>query len=131
MRTIPIDSTRDEILKNVFKNVFLDGVKKDPEVYDPNQEWQNIELEFKQIIQQASYLADVNLRIQFLTYQIDSLVKKIDQGYTQLAKEKVALVNEASEQIQTNLSRNITYIVVFALFTIGLIIILGFYIYRL
>lgn len=95
------------------------------------QEWQNIELEFKQIIQQASYLADVNLRIQFLTYQIDSLVKKIDQGYTQLAKEKVALVNEASEQIQTNLSRNITYIVVFALFTIGLIIILGFYIYRL
>ncbi len=95
------------------------------------QEWQNVELEFNQIIQQARHLADVNLRIQFLTYQIDSLVKKIDQGYTQLAKEKVALVNEASEQIQTNLSRNITYIVVFALFTIGLIVILGFYIYRL
>ena len=95
------------------------------------QEWQNVELEFNQIIQQARHLTDVNLRIQFLTYQIDSLVKKIDQGYTQLAKEKVALVNEASEQIQTNLSRNITYIVVFALFTIGLIVILGFYIYRL
>ena len=35
------------------------------------QEWQNVELEFRQIIQQARHLADVNLRIQFLTYQID------------------------------------------------------------
>lgn len=104
-----------------------------PALQDPlsTQEWQKIEREFNQIIQQAHQLSDVNLRIQFLTYQIDSLVKKIDQGYTRLAQEKVALVNEASEQIQTNLSHKTTSIFIFALFTIGLIIILGFYIYRL
>ncbi len=96
-----------------------------------SQEWQNVEREFKQIIQQAKTLADVNLRIQFLTYQIDSLVKQIDQGYTRLAKEKVELVNNESEQIQTNLYKNIVSILIFALFTIILIVVLGLYIYRL
>ncbi|MFY1028125.1 HAMP domain-containing protein [Actinobacillus seminis] len=76
-------------------------------------------------------MAGINLRIQFLTYQIDSLVKQIDQGYTRLAKEKVELVNNESKQIQTNLYKNIVSILIFALFTIILILVLGLYIYRL
>lgn len=57
--------------------------------------------------------------------------KKIDTRYTQLAQDKVAMVNSESEQIQTRLSEKTTSIFIFSLFTIILILILGSYIYRL
>lgn len=94
-------------------------------------EWQKIEQQFSHAIDEAHRLAQVKLRIQFLTYQIDFLVEKIDAGYTQLAQDKITMVNSESEQIQTHLSQKTTFIFIFALFTIGLILILGWYIYRL
>lgn len=126
------DATRSSFSTSTFLSIqstfsFL------PEFNHPqsNLEWMKVEDEFKEIIKQSQQLSNVNLRIQFLTYQIDSLTKKIDHGYTQLAKEKTTLVNESSDQIQNTLSRDITSIFIFALFTIGLIIILGSYIYHL
>lgn len=126
------DATRSSFSTSTFLSIqstfsFL------PEFNHPqsNLEWVKVEKEFKEIIKKSQQLSNVNLRIQFLTYQIDSLTKKIDQGYTQLAKEKTTLVNESSDQIQNTLSRDITSIFIFALFTIGLIIILGSYIYHL
>lgn len=102
-----------------------------PQDADIQAEWKKIEQEFKQIIDYSYQLTGVNLRIQFLTYQIDFLVKKIDTRYTQLAQDKVAMVNSESEQIQTRLSEKTTSIFIFSLFTIILILILGSYIYRL
>ncbi len=126
------DATRSSFSTSTFLSIqstfsFL------PEFNYPqsNLEWMKVEDEFKEIIKQSQQLSNVNLRIQFLTYQIDSLTKKIDQGYTQLAKEKTTLVNESSDKIQNTLSRDITSIFIFALFTIGLIIVLGSYIYHL
>ena len=126
------DATRSSFSPSTFLSIqstfsFLPAFQ----TLSAQEEWQKVEQEFNYIIQQARQLADVNLRIQFLTYQIDALVKKIDQGYTQLAKEKVASVNEASDRIQINLSGHTTSIIIFSLFTIGLIVILGGYIYRL
>ena len=87
-----------------------------PQDADIQAEWKKIEQEFKQIIDYSYQLTGVNLRIQFLTYQIDFLVKKIDTRYTQLAQDKVAMVNSESEQIQTRLSEKTTSIFIFSLF---------------
>ncbi|EJS88045.1 CvgSY, partial [Pasteurella multocida subsp. multocida str. Anand1_cattle] len=40
------------------------------------------------MIDNAKALEKINLRVQFLTFQIDALVQQISQQYTQLAKEK-------------------------------------------
>lgn len=98
---------------------------------DIQQEWRKIEQEFELITQSAYQLTDINQRIQFLTYQIDFLVAQIDRDYSRLAADKIAVVNSESAEIQTALSNHILYILAVALFTVGLIIILGIYIYRL
>lgn len=86
---------------------------------------------FPEMLQHAESLAKINLRIQFLTFQIDALVQQINQQYTQLAKEKVDSVDVDSEQIQQHLSTLSLSILLFSLFTILLIIVLGKYIYSL
>lgn len=98
---------------------------------DIQQEWQKIEQEFAHIIQAAYQLEAINQRIQFLTFQIDFLVAKIDGDYSRLAQDKIIQVNENSKQIQTALSKQIVLILLTALFTIALICILGGYIYHL
>ncbi|WP_075320152.1 ATP-binding protein [Histophilus somni] len=102
--------------------------KKQPDI---QQEWIKIENEFELITKSAYQLVAINQRIQFLTYQIDSLVAQIDRDYSRLAQEKIAIVNSESAKIQTALSKHILYIWGASLFTVGLIIILGIYIYRL
>lgn len=101
------------------------------ELAEIQAEWRKVEMEFELITQSAYQLADINQRIQFLTYQIDSLVARIDSDYSRLAQDKIALVTAESEEIQTALSNHILFILAMTLFTVGLIVILGMYIYRL
>nr|WP_231739388.1 histidine kinase dimerization/phospho-acceptor domain-containing protein [Pasteurella multocida] len=98
---------------------------------DINQELDKLKALFPQLIDNAKALEKINLRVQFLTFQIDALVQQISQQYTQLAKEKVDSVDIDSEQIQQRLSTLTLSILLFSLFTILLIIILGQYIYSL
>ncbi|QLB12973.1 phospho-acceptor domain-containing protein [Bisgaardia hudsonensis] len=98
---------------------------------DIHIELSKLEKQFPILITCANNLAEINLRIKFLTFQIDALVKKIDEQYTHLAKEKVESVQIASSQIQQRLSTQSSYILFFSLFTILLIIVLGKYIYTL
>lgn len=55
---------------------------------DINQELDKLKALFPQLIDNAKALEKINLRVQFLTFQIDALVQQISQQYTQLAKEK-------------------------------------------
>ncbi|MCK3655087.1 hybrid sensor histidine kinase/response regulator [Pasteurellaceae bacterium Macca] len=126
------ESTHSSFSPNVFLSIqaifsFLPPVSHQ----DISVEWQKVEQQFSQTIQQAKKLAEINMRIQFLTYKINALSKQIDQGYTQLAQEKIDDVKVNSEQVQSRLEQYQNTILFFALFTILLIIVLGFYIYHL
>ncbi|TCP91234.1 signal transduction histidine kinase [Cricetibacter osteomyelitidis] len=102
-----------------------------PSEVDIDDELAKLKNTFSTLIEDARLLSEVNLRIKFLTYQIDALVKQIDVEYSLLAQEKVKDVNTISEQIQSYLSDKTTSIIIFAAVTIALIIILGWYIYSL
>lgn len=95
------------------------------------QEFSKLTAQFPPLIAQADKLAEINLRIKFLTYQIDALVKSIDQKYTQLAMEKVENVALVSAQIQETSFKQILSIVAFSFFVILLIVVLGKYLYSL
>lgn len=112
-------------IRSVFS--FLPA-QKQPDI---QEEWRKIEDEFELLTQSAYQLADINQRIQFLTYQIDFLVARIDNDYSRLAQDKITVVNQESAEIQTALSNHILSILSVSLFTVGLILILGIYIYRL
>ncbi|MDO4698786.1 MAG: ATP-binding protein [Pasteurellaceae bacterium] len=94
-------------------------------------EWQKVEQLFHQLIENAKQLSQINLRIQYLTYRIDALVKHIDRHYTQLAQDKIDDVNRSSHQTQQALQSYQNAIVLFALFIIVLVIVLGIYLYQL
>lgn len=98
---------------------------------DIDTEFTKLKELFPEILQHVESLSKINLRIQFLTFQIDALVQQITQQYTQLAKEKVDSVDVDSKQIQQHLSTLSLSILLFSLFTILLIIVLGKYIYSL
>ncbi|PJG84850.1 hybrid sensor histidine kinase/response regulator [Conservatibacter flavescens] len=113
-------------IQSVFS--FLPAVSQQPDIY---AEFLKLENKFTEIIHEARKLVEVNLRIKFLTYKVDALVKKIDGEYTALAKNKVENVNIVSNEIQQYLSHKTTSISVFTCAVIILIIILGTYIYTL
>ncbi|MDO5054810.1 MAG: ATP-binding protein [Pasteurella oralis] len=127
------DATKSSFSTSVFLSIqsnflFFPSVE---DFTDIHVEFSKLKQLFPTMIQNAETLAQINLRIQFLTFQIDALVQQINQQYTQLAKEKVDSVNVDSEQIQQLLSTFSLSILLFSLFTILLIIILGQYIYSL
>ncbi|MGY4677875.1 ATP-binding protein [Pasteurella sp. P03HT] len=127
------DATKNSFSTSVFLSIQANFLFF-PEVThltDVNTELTKLKQLFPAMIQHAEALANINLRIQFLTFQIDALVQQINQHYTQLAKEKVESVDVESEQIQQQLSTLSLSILLFSLFTILLIFILGKYIYSL
>lgn len=127
------ESTHSSFSPNVFSSIqamfpFLPDVT----AFSPiSAEWQKVERLFIETIQQANKLAEINLRIQYLTYKINALSEQIDKGYTQLAQEKIEAVKSGSEQVQTHLQNYQKAIWLFSVFTILLIVILGNYIYHL
>ncbi|WP_439240259.1 ATP-binding protein [Lonepinella sp. BR2474] len=94
-------------------------------------EWQNVENQFDQIINQANELSKINLRILFLTNQIDALVKQIDLNYSQLALQQTQETKEIYTLVQKDISQHIYAICLLAFFIIMLVIILGKYIHKL
>lgn len=98
---------------------------------DMKAEWEKLKQDFINMIDNAEQLEKVNLRIQFLTYQIDALIKNIDQEYSLLAQKQMSQVNEKSDSIQSYLSNYILFIFVVSFFIIGAIIFSGVYLYRL
>ncbi|GJH42352.1 ATP-binding protein [Pasteurella canis] len=127
------DATKSSFSTSVFLSIqsnflFFPTIDK---LTDIDAELSKLKQLFPSMIQNAEALAQINLRIQFLTFQIDALVQQINQQYTLLATEKVQSVNVDSEQIQQHLSTFSLSILLFSLFTILLIIILAQYIYSL
>ncbi|STO55009.1 integral membrane sensor hybrid histidine kinase [Canicola haemoglobinophilus] len=127
------DATQSNFSSSVFLSIqssfnFLPSLSGFPSL---QAEHQKLLKQFPILIEQGNQLTQINLRIQFLTFQIEALVKNIVQQYTQLAQEKVETVSHASDQIQHKLSQQTNLIIIFALCTIILIIILGHYIYSL
>ncbi|MGC6405851.1 ATP-binding protein [Bisgaard Taxon 45] len=127
------DAMKSNFSTNIFINIkshFLLLPSID-HLTDLDQELSKLKALFPQMIDNAKTLEKINLRVQFLTFQIDALVQQINQQYTQLAKEQVDSVDIDSEQIQQRLFTLILSILLFSLFTILLIVILGHYIYSL
>lgn len=127
------ESARSSFSPNVFSSIqamfsFLPRVDTFSDVIS---EWLKVENLFIQTIDDAYKLAEINQRIQYLTYKINALSKQIDEGYTQLAQDKINDVKANSEQVQNRLQQYQSAILFFSLFTILLIIVLGFYIYHL
>ncbi|WP_444335313.1 ATP-binding protein [Necropsobacter rosorum] len=127
------DATRSSYSPSTFLSIqamfsFLPAMTSFPAI---EQEWHKVEQAFDDVIKQSDELNRVNLRILFLTNQIDALVNHIDKNYSRLAGQKTQEVNGTFERLQGDLSRYILSVLLLAGFIILLVIILGRYIYRL
>lgn len=96
-----------------------------------NEELEKLKAQFPTLIEDGKKLAKTHLRIKFLAFQIDALVKTINEQYTELAQNKVEQVEIESDEIQQRLYSKILSIIGFCLFTVFLIIFLGNYMYSI
>ncbi|WP_439234264.1 ATP-binding protein [Lonepinella koalarum] len=94
-------------------------------------EWRNVKRQFQQIIEQSYQLEQINLRILFLTNQIETLVKQIDLNYSPFALQKSQQAQHISALIQQDISQYRYATFLLSLFVILLMIILGKYIRNL
>lgn len=92
------------------------------------EEWQKGKTVVEQIITQANVLAEQSQRIHYLIYKINALSKMIEERYTVLAQQEMAIVQAHSEQVQQDLRDYQKVIALLVIFTIALIMVLGGYI---
>ncbi|MDG6881500.1 Blue-light-activated protein [Phocoenobacter uteri] len=96
-----------------------------------NEELAKLQKIIQSDILESNKLAEINLKIKLLTYQINALVKKINSDYSAIVTNKFNDLNSKSGQIQQNISTKSIYISVVSFIAVFLLISLSVYFYDL